>query len=395
MPTRSTFLLALVVGLILPTLAAAQAQNASLNVEARALFEKGNADYARAQTYRGDRKIGFLQNALRSYTASQAITRSKNAVYNTAVTLSELQRWDEAYEHLSEYLKHKITNAERSQAQRRLQDLTSKVAIVQVESIPPGASVHIDRQDFLSRGKTPLRTTVLPGEHTLWLQLDGYEHKELSISVKAGVVSPAISTLKAIPVGVKVESGTKGVLKVDGKVVEAGQQLKIEPGIHLFELRTENGTAQIRKEILAGQKNVVVKLRLPASLSKRKRDTERKKRWAIGLFSAAGATGIAAIVLSFKAKSLANDYKKAADAFEQDPTQAALLSRAQNLADRTERMNIGADVAWAGALGLAIGGTVAAIRHKRSKKKRSKVQLSVSPSARGVYVGLRINGAGL
>ena len=374
--------------------AMAQGTQASRNAEARAFFDKGNVDYEKAQRAGGDRKNILLANALRSYVASLTITRSKNALYNAAVTLSDLQRWDEAYDYFSEYKQQNITEEEHQHVSSRIMQLDAKIDLVRIVSVPEGATVHVDRRDLASRGKSPTHIAMLPGKHTVWVRLDGYEVAEISILAKAGSHTRSQIELVAKPVKLIVRRKAQGELRLDGEIIEADKAIEVEPGSHLIELNTSLGKVELHKDIAAGESTEEVSIGIPDSLRRRNRSTKRSKRAAIGLFSSAAGVIIAAAALSIKARNLRNDYDRAARALAEDPTDVT-LARARKLADRTDRMNIGADTMWATSAALAIGATISLIVHKRRKKARRPVSISVSPSPNGIFVGVRVGGAGL
>lgn len=222
--------LALAVGLILATPPPAAAQS---NAEARVFFDRGNQALQRADRARGRRQRQFLEEALSHYVQSLGIVRSKNAVYNAGVVLERLGRPTEAFGYFREYLdRYELSEASRTAGQARIDAITPEVAIVRVQSDPPGASVYVDRLDLAPRGETPIDIAVAPGNHTLVLRLA--EHQEArteAIAVRGDTASVSL-TLAPEPIDLVVHGEDEGgTLEVDGESRELGT-LSLSPGEH-------------------------------------------------------------------------------------------------------------------------------------------------------------------
>ena len=72
--------------------------------EAAALFESGNGHFQAGMRVRGARRVRELEAALDDYFASLRLVRSRNVLYNAALVLEQLERWDDAFNYWTEYL---------------------------------------------------------------------------------------------------------------------------------------------------------------------------------------------------------------------------------------------------------------------------------------------------
>ena len=138
-------MLVALLGLTSPSMSAAQ--GTSENAEARVYFQEGNRLYAQATDARGTQRTRLLQRSLEAYVDSLRIVRSRNALFNAAIILGELDRNDESFNYFSEYLAIEELPAEdREDATRRRDALRAKVAVVHVTTEPAGAQLWVDRK---------------------------------------------------------------------------------------------------------------------------------------------------------------------------------------------------------------------------------------------------------
>jgi hypothetical protein len=191
-------LLGVVLALASPV--AAQAQAADRNAEARVYFERGNRHLDLAMRSRGAQRTHLLEEALRSYADSLRIVRSRNVVFNAALAFEELGRLQEAFAYYTEYLTASdLTDDERVLAEQRRGALRERVAVVRVQSEPPGAEVFVDRLDLAARGRTPLELALDPGEHTLHLALDDHYPAQAQVAALRGETTQVAVVLDALP----------------------------------------------------------------------------------------------------------------------------------------------------------------------------------------------------
>ena len=324
-------MLVALLGLTSPSVSAAQ--GTSENAEARVYFQEGNRLYEQASGARGTQRTTLLQRSLEAYVDSLRIVRSRNALFNAAIVLGELGRNDESFNYFGEYLRiEELPAADREDATRRRDALRNEVAVLQVTTEPEGALLWVDRKDLAPRGETPIELALPPGEHRTFVEKDGYTSVERTRNAVRGQTVVLELSLAPIPVAPEPEPAL-GPEPVDAP-------------------------------------------------------RPRLRNAAIGTAAGTLATAGVAIGLSVRASSLRDEYDQAAAEYRMsgDP---ADFQRAQDLADRTDRFNLAADVLWGTTIALGISAIVLYSLH-RKKPKREAPEIGVSVSRNGGFASVRM-----
>jgi hypothetical protein len=331
-PIRLPLVLVVLLGLTSPSITAAQ--GTSENAEARVYFEEGNRLYEQAGRAHGTQQTKLLQRSLEAYVDSLRIVRSRNALFNAAIVLGELGRNDESFNYFGEYLRiEELPPADREDATRRRDALRSEVAVLQVTTEPGGALLWIDRKDLAPRGETPIELALPAGEHRTFVEKDGYHSVEGMQTVVRG--ETVIMALPLLPV------------LVEPVVPEPVPELKpVEPS------------------------------------------RPRLRNAAIGTAAGTLATAGVAIGLSIRASTLNDEHDRAAAEYRMtgDP---ADLQRAEDLADRTDRFNLTADVFWGTTIALGVSSIVLYSLH-RKKLRREAPEVGISVSRNGGFASVRM-----
>jgi outer membrane receptor protein involved in Fe transport len=158
--------IALALVFLLASPAAAQRDpNLDLAAEADLHFELGLELQQRGE-YRG---------ALEHYLLSNRLAFNKNVVFNVARCYEELGRYADAFRYYTDYLEIETNEADRRLATDALERIGRRVALIRVESDPPGASIYLNRTDLGTRGQTPRTLAVDPGEYNVIVERDGHE----------------------------------------------------------------------------------------------------------------------------------------------------------------------------------------------------------------------------
>lgn len=226
--------------------------------EASALFESGNAHFQAGMRARGARRQRELEAALEDYFASLQRVRSRNVVYNCALVLEQLERWDDAFNYWSEYVAVSgLSETERADGESHRDALRPRVAVARIESDAVGASVWVDRRDLASRGSVPLEIALPPGEHALWLVHPGFEDAASQVTVQIGSTEVVRVSMTAEDVMVQVLA-PEGVLRLDGAEIRAGASLPVAPGPHQLTLELPGSPSVERRfEVLPGAPMVI------------------------------------------------------------------------------------------------------------------------------------------
>ena len=96
---------------------------------------------------------------------------------------------------------------------------------VNVESVPPGATVYLDSADGAALGTTPLSSVrIARGTHTLIFRLPNHEEARLTVSVRRRreTFRAVLRPLGAIEVSGASEGAIGAVVTVDGQPVPGG-----------------------------------------------------------------------------------------------------------------------------------------------------------------------------
>lgn len=331
MPFRVS--LPLVALLCLGSPAFAAAQGTAENAEARVYFEEGNRLYQEASAADGAERQQLLQRALEAYVDSLQIVRSRNALFNAAIVLGELGRHDVSFNYFTEYLAvDGLSESDRADATRRRDALRSRVAVLRITTVPEGATVWIDRKDLAPRGKTPTELALPEGTHTVFIEKDDHQPMERQETMVPGETVLLELSLSPLPEPPPLEV-----------VAKEPSPAPPEPNLRL-------------------------------------------RNAAIGTGAATLAAAAAALGVSLRARSLRDDADQAAAEYRMsgDP---ADRQRAEDLADRTDRFNVTADVLWGTTIALGVSAIVLSAVHAK-KRKSEAPRLSASVSRHGGYASL-------
>jgi hypothetical protein len=310
------------------------AQGTSENAEARVYFQEGNRLYEQASGARGTQRTTLLQRSLEAYVDSLRIVRSRNALFNAAIVLGELGRNDESFNYFGEYLRiEELPTADRGDAMRRRDALRSEVAVLRVTTEPAGALLWVDRKDLAPRGETPIELALPPGKHRTFIEKDGYTSVEQTQETMRGETMVMKLALLPLPI----------------------EPVFPEPELELQPLKPSR---------------------------------PRLRNAAIGTAAGTLATAGVALGLSLRASTLNDEHAQAAADYRMTGNPAD-LQRAEDLADRTDRFNLAADVMWGTTIALGVSAIVLYSLH-RKKLKREAPQVGVSVSRNGGFASVRM-----
>ena len=215
---------------------------ADANTEARVFFEQGNRLLQESGRQRGARRQRLLEEALAAFLESLRIVRSRNAIFNAGHALEQLDRLDEAFGYFAEYLTVPgLTAEERTEGTGRIDALRSRVAVLAIESDPPGADVRIDRAELASRGVTPLEVAVPAGTHRFFLSLVGYENAETQAEAETGERLVVRGALRQLPVSLRIRVPSVGQISIDGEPIRPDVEFRVPPGRHTIRFVGEHG----------------------------------------------------------------------------------------------------------------------------------------------------------
>jgi outer membrane receptor protein involved in Fe transport len=209
--------------------ASARAEDVAQSVadEAQFHFSRGN------QLYRQ----GRFDEALVELYASNRLVPNRNVKFNIARCLEQLKLYDEAFRAWSELARAEAPPAERAAIQTAIDKLRPQLALLQVTTDPPGATIFVNRRDLGALGTTPRRLALAPGRATVLLDLPGYRPVSAAVELAKGAekhVSLALERIygavvfRGLPPGATVREGA-----TDGPVLVVGSApTRLVPGRH-------------------------------------------------------------------------------------------------------------------------------------------------------------------
>lgn len=204
------------------------------------------ADEADARFLRGNLlfKAARYDEALVEFLTSNRLVRNRNVVFNIARTYEALGRLEEAYRYYSEYIRDEPNRNDRAEAQRRLRLIEPRIALLSIDSDPPGATVYLERKDLGGRGETPLLLPVMPGTYKVIVEAAGYRDAIATAEAVRGRVAEMRSRLLLIVGKLVIASRPRAAVYVDRAAGTAAPPaafstpaaLALTPGRHEVEL---------------------------------------------------------------------------------------------------------------------------------------------------------------
>ena len=156
-------------------------------------------------------KAGDFRGALEHFLASNRLVPNRNVVFNIARTYEQLKQSADAYRYFSQALEGETDEPTRARINEALTRTLPQVAVVHIESDPPGATVYVGRRELGPRGNAPLVLGLAPGNYKIMADLPGYESAELPAQdFAAGTKKDVKWALKQIVGNLKVDGSPQG-----------------------------------------------------------------------------------------------------------------------------------------------------------------------------------------
>jgi hypothetical protein len=185
--------------------------------------------------------------ALAEFLESRRLYPFRSALFNAALCLEKLGRYDEAADQLEQLLREIDDEntpegaRDKERAQREIIEVSRHVGTVQIDGAEPGATLSIDGKQ---RGEYPLVRSlrVSAGNHTVRVFKSGFEPLEERVDVAGGAsvrVSAALLPLaRTGRVRIEETNGYDVTVQIDSNPVgKAPWQGMLAPGAHVVLLR--------------------------------------------------------------------------------------------------------------------------------------------------------------
>ncbi len=216
--------------------------------EAELKFSLGAEAYQRAD----------YRRALEEFLASNRLVPNRNVLFNIARCYEQLKQHPEAYRYYLLAVEAETDPAIRAQLEQALARIRQRVAVLDIESDPPGATLYVDRRDLGPRGSAPRALGLAPGSYRILAELPGHDPTELSVPLTAaGEVRRVKLKLSPILGQLSIgESASGARVRLDGATgpvaCVAPCQLSLAPGRRTLYLdRLGYLPAEVSVEVLA------------------------------------------------------------------------------------------------------------------------------------------------
>lgn len=184
---------------------------------------------------------GEFRNALEHFLLSNRLVPNRKVVFNIARTFEQMKRYADAHRYYVDVLDGETNAQTIADVNAAIKRIAPNVAVLRVETTPPGATIYIDRKDLGSRGTSPRPLAVPEGKYKVIVELDGYEAATSGpIEVKLGMEAAVPLTLRRIvgTVKVAVEGAPNATVHIDDERAPAACtapcDLEVPPGQHLI-----------------------------------------------------------------------------------------------------------------------------------------------------------------
>src|SRR5262249_28087166 len=121
---------------------------------------------------------GNYDAALEHFFISNRLAPNRNVLFNIGSAFEHLRKYADAHRYYVDAADGE-TDAEALKADRAaLARVTPRVAVLEVITDPPGATLYLDRKSLGSVGRAPRPLALQPGRVKVLAELDGYEPAE-------------------------------------------------------------------------------------------------------------------------------------------------------------------------------------------------------------------------
>ena len=118
---------------------------------------------------------GEFVSALEHFLASNRLASNRNVMFNIARAYEQLGRFPDAYRYYLDASREASDGKLQRDVTAALSRIGSRVAVIAVETSPPGATVYLDRRDLGSVGTSPSQLGLKAGTYTVIAELPGFE----------------------------------------------------------------------------------------------------------------------------------------------------------------------------------------------------------------------------
>jgi tetratricopeptide (TPR) repeat protein len=120
-----------------------------------------------------------FRGALEHFLISNRLVPNRNVIFNIARTYEQMAQFPDAFRYYVQALELEPDASRRPKIGESIARIKPNVAVLNVTTDPPGATVYINRRDLGPRGSTPRLLGFPAGTYKVIVDLQGYEPAEV------------------------------------------------------------------------------------------------------------------------------------------------------------------------------------------------------------------------
>ena len=159
---------------------------------------------------------GRYKEAIDKFSRAFAINLDIDLHYRIGVSYEQLEAWQECVSFLDRYIAKAPVSPKKDRAVNKRKSCEARLQTDQtitITSTPPGATIFIDDKATGVKGATPYTGTLPPGQHKVWIELEGHESVSQTIDVQQGAPFSLNLQLRKF--------ANQGWLFVDASIIDA------------------------------------------------------------------------------------------------------------------------------------------------------------------------------
>ena len=194
------------------------------------------------------------KTALQDFLASNRLVKNRNVMFNIARTYEHLGAPSDAYRYYQRALDGETDNGVKQRIHDAMGRLGPSVALLKIETDPPGATIYLGRKDLGDRGTSPQTIALVPGAYNVIAELAGYEDAitPKPVDVRIGTERAVTLKLTRIVGSLKVIGAVGASVRLDAEdspqLCVAPCETPAPPGQHVLIL-TKSGFRTTRQNI--------------------------------------------------------------------------------------------------------------------------------------------------
>lgn len=182
-------------------------------------------------------QAGDFTQALAHFLASNRLANNRKVLFNIARTYEQLKQYAEAHRYYSRSMEGETDSAVLVRAKEAIERVATRVALLSIETDPPGAHLYLNRKDLGERGTAPQRIALPPASYRVIATLPGYEEASSDlVDVTIGAERSIKLKLRRIVGTLRVARPKGAAVRLDAENVAASCtapcDVSVAPGAH-------------------------------------------------------------------------------------------------------------------------------------------------------------------